>query len=760
MPDNDVDTTVAHQVELAVKKLNTLCAWPGAVANLLEQLLNFNATPQSLAEIIKADPALTAKLLTLANSENTQSRNNSFSVEQTIESLDLNKIRSTALSVDLYNTLQKNQNHINLRKQLITCSITTACCAENIAKSLSSDVNPELAYTAGLLHNLGLLALDDVMPRSFAAIVAEAQSHNAALPAGQMADLSRIEQKHLGIDHSLLGKRLAQKWHLPTDVQFAVWLNEAQNLAGAQNIPQMKLPMIVRLAHILACRQNMGWPGSFPQEQAVDETAQCLGLNRQQIEQIKTDSIEAANRKITLAAIESPDVYFNCSRVIRQTANTIADDNTQISRLNDRLRTASSDVRFITDFIAKLHPQDSQIETAEKLALTWKTFYQTGRVCVYIRNTDDPDYLDAFVTEQSKTKSYYLKGPEELLPAQTLREDIILDAQLCCPWLFEQLDLKFDLERTKALPLYCSGEAIGAVVFELNQPASQQALQQAFKVTGQIAGSFLASALAAAQQEHLAEQFAGLINNPPKKQLSPPAQKTDRPLQRPAEQPDTIDALAEIAAGAAHELNNPLSVISGRAQLLAEAETDERKKQILRQIRENASGISDILGDLMSFANPPQPRPAQTDVKQVLEEAEQLAVIKTRIEEPNFKTELKEPLPLLYIDSAQAASALANVLANSLEAYADQYGKVDLVVELDEMSNFIKITVIDNGYGMDAETLKKALHPFFSAKPAGRKRGMGLAHASRLIELNGGRMKIQSSRSGGTVVEILLPIAS
>ena len=216
-------------------------------------------------------------------------------------------------------------------------------------------------------------------------------------------------------------------------------------------------------------------------------------------------------------------------------------------------------------------------------------------------------------------------------------------------------------------------------------------------------------------------------------------------------------ALAEMAGGAAHELNNPLLVISGRAQLLADSETDAEKKRILKQIQENAKAISAIIDDLMSFASPPQPRLALTDIKQMLEEATQLTAQKQKSEQLDISIDVAEDVGKVFVDSGQMVSSTANIFCNCLESYPDGVGPVKVTAIGDESGDFVKVTISDSGCGMDAETLQKATQPFFCSKPAGRKRGMGLAHAGRLIQLNGGCLNITSQPGTGTTVTILLP---
>ena len=251
-------------------------------------------------------------------------------------------------------------------------------------------------------------------------------------------------------------------------------------------------------------------------------------------------------------------------------------------------------------------------------------------------------------------------------------------------------------------------------------------------------------AFARRKQQGFAERFVGLTGKAAEQQ---PGITTDT----------LLEPLAEMAAGAAHELNNPLSVISGRAQMLAKTEADPEKKQILKQIRQNTNKLSAIIEDLMTFAGPQQPRVARTDVKQIIEEAVQLTSAKMNVEHVNVRIDVAEGVKDVFVDSAQVVSAIANVICNALESYTDRAGQVKITAAPGSTGAFVKLGVSDLGCGMDAETVRKATQPFFSAKPAGRRRGMGLAHTARLIQLNGGVLEITSRPGSGTTVTISLP---
>jgi len=100
---------------------------------------------------------------------------------------------------------------------------------------------------------------------------------------------------------------------------------------------------------------------------------------------------------------------------------------------------------------------------------------------------------------------------------------------------------------------------------------------------------------------------------------------------------------------------------------------------------------------------------------------------------------------------------MANVICNSLESYTSEIGPITITADADNICGLMKFQISDLDCGMDAQTLRKATQPFFSARPAGRKRGMGLAYAAMLIQLNKGTLEITSQPGRGTTVSILCP---
>jgi len=164
-----------------------------------------------------------------------------------------------------------------------------------------------------------------------------------------------------------------------------------------------------------------------------------------------------------------------------------------------------------------------------------------------------------------------------------------------------------------------------------------------------------------------------------------------------------------------------------------------------------------ILNDLMGYASPPAPRATETAVRQIVDEACDLVRQKKGIAQLDIKIDISPDTPNVVVDSAQIASAVSNVICNGLESYEGQAGTIEIKASPKGAGRAVTIEVIDTGRGMDEQTVEKATQPFFSAKPAGRNRGMGLAHAQRLIEINKGTLTIVSRAGKGTTVTVVLP---
>jgi signal transduction histidine kinase len=385
----------------------------------------------------------------------------------------------------------------------------------------------------------------------------------------------------------------------------------------------------------------------------------------------------------------------------------------------------------------------------ERLVRQWQHLYQTGKVCLVLAPRDDDDCLESVLLDDLgsiRPLLVELPSDQPWIPSKVSQQGMVHAYDDHVEWVFEQLDVDFDLSRIRWVPLVFTNRPVGLILFELNYPVPMERLKEVLQETTVLAGTLLGLFLEAQSRlqgaEHLLE---GLLTS----SVEPVLKEAGMPL---------FDVLAEVAAGFAHELNNPLSVISGRAQLLSSGSADETSQQALQQIQENAQEASSMVEGLLAFAHPPALRRDHVSLAQVLDEAVQLAQQKLGAEHLDTHMNITYTAEV-YVDSAQMASAIANIIVNAFESYSSLSEHVDIDCHGDPDHKRVRISVQDHGCGMDTDTLHKATYPFFSAKPAGRKRGMGLAYAARVIQLHGGQLELSSEVDRGTTVHIALRIS-
>jgi len=216
-----------------------------------------------------------------------------------------------------------------------------------------------------------------------------------------------------------------------------------------------------------------------------------------------------------------------------------------------------------------------------------------------------------------------------------------------------------------------------------------------------------------------------------------------------------LAALAEFAAGAGHEINNPVATILGRAQQLLKDESDLGRQRALATIASQALRIRDMIGDLMLFARPPEPQPGWHDLA---------AVVRTALEPlRELASERKITLidsassaAMAFVDPLQIAVAVTALVENAVNASFDG-GKIAVSVRSGD--DVAQILVEDHGVGFTPADREHAFDPFYSGRQAGRGLGFGLPKAWRIVTLAGGTISIDS-HEGHTVARIELPTAT
>ncbi len=223
---------------------------------------------------------------------------------------------------------------------------------------------------------------------------------------------------------------------------------------------------------------------------------------------------------------------------------------------------------------------------------------------------------------------------------------------------------------------------------------------------------------------------------------------------------EILSALARMAGGAAHEINNPLAVISGRAQLMEEKAPTEEERRVWQLISDQSDRISGVISTLMEFASPRPAQPKACEIGIIVQNALNYFSSPNllNLKAVKFDKDIENNLPDVWVDEAQVTKAIKELLQNAVTV-AGHEPYISIVVRLAADGQYVQLSVRDNGPGMDARALAGAFTPFYSTQTGGRRRGLGLSVAWRYVVNNQGQIWIESQNGQGTTVHMLLPQA-
>jgi len=222
-------------------------------------------------------------------------------------------------------------------------------------------------------------------------------------------------------------------------------------------------------------------------------------------------------------------------------------------------------------------------------------------------------------------------------------------------------------------------------------------------------------------------------------------------------QAEKLSALGELVTGVAHELNNPLTVILGNAELLApRAAVDTKVQGQLGRICEAAARCQQIVKSLLSFARKQKPTQTYSDINALCESVCNLLTSQLQVSNIALEKWFDPALPKTMADTHQLQQVFVNLVTNAYQAMSSYRGRGKLTVETKWGHGMIQIAFGDDGPGIAQEHQGKIFDPFFTTKEQGT--GLGLSIAYGIIKEHGGEIAVQSTPGVGATFLIELPI--
>jgi len=217
-----------------------------------------------------------------------------------------------------------------------------------------------------------------------------------------------------------------------------------------------------------------------------------------------------------------------------------------------------------------------------------------------------------------------------------------------------------------------------------------------------------------------------------------------------------LSTTGTLAAGIAHEINNPLGGMVNAARVLKEGRLDEAKRaEYLELISDGLERVRAIVQKILQF-RPHAFEPQPVDVRRAVEQAVAFLEHRARAKEVAIRNELPSDLPAANGDPLELQQAFLNILMNAVDACVMGEGMVTVYGRL--AGDALSVSVADNGCGMDEGELARCMDPFFTTKDVGEGTGLGLAVAHNIVTNHGGKIELRSERGRGTTVTLTLPV--
>ncbi len=228
--------------------------------------------------------------------------------------------------------------------------------------------------------------------------------------------------------------------------------------------------------------------------------------------------------------------------------------------------------------------------------------------------------------------------------------------------------------------------------------------------------------------------------------------------QRRIMESERLAITGQLAAGVAHELNNPLQGIIAYTHLLLEKTPPEGQlRETLGKVVDQAGRCRDIVRGLLDYARPVKPHKRPSDVNSILQQCVSLVENQALFHNIQVVRELQEGLPLAVVDPAQIQQVFMNMIINAAEAM-DGVGRLTLSTRVEPDDRHLEVAIADTGHGIRPEDMERIFDPFFTTKDQGHGTGLGLSISFGIVKEHGGTILVESEEGKGTSFIVRLPV--
>lgn len=679
-----------------------LPAMPQILIKLIGHLQADDLGMQALAELVATDAGMTAKILSVANSSAYHRTGRQIGLEQSMAALGTDMIKLLVIGESVYQTFNSfpHSGSTDLRSFW-----KHALCAAVIARDVAHRMGyaqPEEAYLAGLLHNVGRLALLATAPQEYA----------FNFTACDNEDLCAVEQRTLQITHAEAGAWLIERWNLDSFLADSVLYHHEPSSRLEASHPLIR---IVRLAHLLSTHA--------PQDQAVSEAMSLCGLDQDAVVAVHA----AAARQVITSAAQLGIDLTGAEQIPAPPAYAPPAPDPVQQRLSEEVR----NLVLVSEVRQALARQQCEGELLEAMARSARILFDFGSAVILLEDPAAQELVGAPVGEQKRIAELTIPMASGgmLADAALKRRLAFIDRSAPDLGLWEQLLLRIlGTESMVCVPLVAGARCLGVLVggvaaWQIPTCQQRQKFMHAFGVQ---AASALETALAERGKAH--------------RQLASAAAH-----------------FREASRRVAHEVNNPLSIIKNYLNVLdtklARREPVAGEMSILNEEIDRVGHLISTMADLPGAGSP-----GVTDVARVVYDVLRLFHATDFVPaNVQLTANLGQEPSAAEVDADILRQILVNLIKNAVEALGAG-GKIEIANRGHvnrEQKVYVELVVSDNGPGMSPEVMANLFSAVRSSKD-GPNHGLGLSIVHALVRKIDGLISCRSGRAG-TSFELLLP---
>jgi PAS domain S-box-containing protein len=220
-----------------------------------------------------------------------------------------------------------------------------------------------------------------------------------------------------------------------------------------------------------------------------------------------------------------------------------------------------------------------------------------------------------------------------------------------------------------------------------------------------------------------------------------------------------LASIGELAAGVAHEINNPLTGVLGFSQRLLRKSTSEEVSRGLEIIHSEAQRAAEVVQNLLTFARRRQPKKEYSNINDIVQKALELRAYVLQTSNIEVVTNLAPGLPEIMVDFPQIQEVFLNIILNAEQAMSETYGRGKLIIKTREVKDYVRISFADDGPGIPPEQLDKVFDPFFTTREEKGGTGLGLSACHGIVTEHGGRIYARSKPGKGATFFVELPLS-